>query len=338
MKLKARDIAVGVTKNSIILEPDDMTETGALTDASRKALEQQKLSQADILKIDLSSQAVKQLTNLCKQELKNSYLTQTERAFINVLLKEMDKTEIPVVDAVKSVRKKITAVHGMGERIARFLSKCIDVFTALFSKKVSAVKEVYSKAEDHVQRMQNFKNRFQQIVERTTKDKAELLFMQKFEAAYKSPEIIEQMVLRRQPVRSENYTLKKLEQKGYFDQNGNLKQPPPKNHEMVDMDRINREVEKFCTGNACQTDREKIILASVIYAVATEVGIAFLPEIIALSNKMSAPSNHQELIKLIQQHKELNEISACSEKITDFIKQQVNTAAKAPEQDRGLNL
>ena len=188
-----RLLEINVTKSSVALDPADVDNDGKLTTDTRKNLERLRLSPADILEIEQSSRAAKKLTTLCSEYLNNPYLIDAERAFIITCQKQLMAAKTPIIDSVQSFNKSIQAAKkmpiGAGEWMGRFLSKCADVVSALFSKTVpgqkafsktvpeqkafSKTKEVFAKKnENQIDRMQNFKNRLQKIIGELPKVKA----------------------------------------------------------------------------------------------------------------------------------------------------------------------
>ena len=188
-----RLLEIDVTKRSVVLDPADVDKDGKLTTDTRKNLDRLRLSPADILEIEQSSRAAKKLTTLCSEYLNNPYLIDAERAFIITCQKQLMAAKTPIIDSVQSFNKSIETAKkmpiGAGEWMGRFLSKCADVVSALFSKTVpgqkafsktvpeqkafSKTKEVFAKKnENQIERMQNFKNRLQKIIGELPKVKA----------------------------------------------------------------------------------------------------------------------------------------------------------------------
>ena len=100
-----RLLEIDVTKRSVVLDPADVDKDGKLTTDTQKNLDRLGLSPADILEIERSSQAAKQLTTLCSEYLDNPYLIDAERAFIKTCQQQIKAVKTPIIDCVISFNK-----------------------------------------------------------------------------------------------------------------------------------------------------------------------------------------------------------------------------------------
>lgn len=260
----------------IELDPQDFDGTGDLSEASKKqlnSLDIHILNLNDNVTLRFTSElnqalqeTVRQLKEACQDYLKHPYLHESEKKGMHVCLEALNTKENPLTQIkqfekqLKNFERDIQQTPALMERITLFLKQCWDIIGAGFSKEaIQKSKSTLSERKSTFDKKQAEKQGFfsSQLKTLHLTQEAEDYFIKEFKNAMSTEEGI-------------NACLKHKFQ--LFESQGGLTLDQLDQH--INDPSLKKEIEDRLTPELAHledlalTEKEKVIVASVIHAVA----------------------------------------------------------------------
>lgn len=322
---KYQTLLAPVQLDEIVLGKEDTDEHGQLTQATKDKLLQIGLSQIEVQVLDAQSKACHELYSLCNEYSKNPYIAVSEKRYIQQatdILTKQGKSPHVHLSLFKQHIESPFAKAGRTESFLLFMKKCWDVIKNFFKPTEQKNREIKKQYQRQGTSSETFNSTFSDKTQAYQEDlkfiknkaNAEKQFIKLFDECLKSKDLVSNAVKRREICHSKK-TLYQMEEAGYFDSTGKLKEEFKKD---VDFARIGAAEARF--GLVDLSDKAAIILEAVYYEVNTKICENLESAQAALLQETVVESSSERLELLRSRIRTYAEISSESDQIKKYFK------------------
>lgn len=328
-----------ISPETLIFEDSDIhKDNGSILEPVKAQLQSFGFTNDQISDLDTKAKIIHGLKQKVAECLQNPLASAAETKYLQELghtLTCQDSLSGRLKDFYKTLQKPPEIEFS--EKAGRFFSYC----TALFTGKITGKEflDYLQAKEGHIIASKVFK---EVIQEKRERDEAAQEFKDTFTAYSNDPKKIDEAVMALRVFVQNDKSFSLSELKDFFDTTGKVKPEfnmPPKDGKVdkgisMALSRSNDALKDYGIETNELSDKQKIVMAALIYKVNTEVAKKHDPAINAATVEMSKkPSPSIDRLKALQQQiTTLKEISSNSDTVKKFLK-DFNVTNIAPESE-----